>query len=103
MTTPRANPLVGLIGGFPEQLFVVVRWMLAAQLWKQALAAMVLAPLAGFLAFDLGWSPEAAITLNVLTVPLGTLFLALSNLLVPPVVAFSVFVGIVSNSDLAGC
>ena len=77
-----------------------MRWMLTAQLWKQALLAMVLAPLLGFLAFDLDLFPEAAIWLNTITVTFGTAFLVFINLLVPPVVAFSVFVGIVSNSDL---
>ncbi len=88
------------IAGFPEQLFVLVRWMLAAQLWKQALLAMALAPLVGFLAFDLELFPQLATGLNTITVRFGTAFLVLINLLVPPVVAFSVFVGIVSNSDL---
>lgn len=100
MPNARENPLIGLIGGFPEQLFVIVRWMISAQLWKQALAAMLLAPLIGFLAFDLGWFPQAAANVNSVTVTFGTAFLTFINLLVPPVVAFSVFVGIVSNSDL---
>lgn len=94
------NPLAGLIGGFPEQLFVIVRWMISAQLWKQALAAMILAPLVGFLAFDLQLFPQAARALNNVTQMFGTAFLTVINLLVPPVVAFSVFVGIVSNTDL---
>ena len=59
-----ANPLVGLIGGFPEQLFIIVRWMISARLWKQALIAMLLAALLGFLAFDLQWFPEAATAVN---------------------------------------
>ena len=46
--TAKANPLIGVIGGFPERLFVIVRWMITAQLWKQALVAMVLAPFVGF-------------------------------------------------------
>jgi len=100
MTVKRDNPLAGLVGGFPEQLFVLVRWMLAAQLWKQALLAMALAPLVGFLAFDLELFPHVATRVNTITVRFGTAFLVLINLLVPPVVAFSVFVGIVSNSDL---
>ena len=74
--------------------------MLTVQLWKQALLAMVVAPLLGFLAFDLDLFPQAAIRLNTITVTFGTAFLVFINLLVPPVVAFSVFVGIVSNSDL---
>ena len=94
------NPLVGLVGGFPEQLFILVRWMISARLWKQALIAMLLAPLVGFLAFDLQWFPESAIALNEVTLKFGAVFLTFINLLVPPVVAFSVFVGIVSNSDL---
>jgi len=94
------NPLTGLIGGFPEQLYVIVRWMIAVQLWKQALVAMLVALLIGFASFDLGWFPGAATNLNAITVTFGTAFLVLINLLVPPVVAFSVFVGIVSNSDL---
>ena len=101
MSNTRENPLIGLVGGFPEQLFVIVRWMISAQLWKQALVAMLLAPLFGFLAFDLGWFPDAAARLNSITVIFGTIFLTFINLLVPPVVAFSVFVGIVSNSDLS--
>ena len=84
------NPLAGLIGGFPEQLFVIVRWMISAQLWKQALAAMILAPLVGFLAFDLQLFPQAARALNNVTQMFGTAFLTVINLLVPPVVAFSV-------------
>ena len=100
MREKRDNPLAGLVGGFPEQLFVLVRWMLAAQLWKQALFAMALAPLVGFLAFDLELFPRAATALNGVTVRFGTAFLLFINLLVPPVVALSVFVGIVSNSDL---
>ena len=100
MPNARENPLIGLIGEFPEQLFVIVRWMISAQLWKQALVAMLLAPLIGFLAFDLGWFPQAAANMNSVTVTFGTAFLTFINLLVPPVVAFSVFVGIVSNSDL---
>ena len=100
MPNARENPLIGLIGGFPEQLFVIVRWMISAQLWKQALVAMLLAPLIGFLSFDLGWFPQAAANMNSVTVTFGTAFLTFINLLVPPVFAFSVFVGIVSNSDL---
>jgi len=94
------NPLVGLIGSFPEQLFIIVQWMIAAQLWKQALVAMFLAPFVGFLAFDLALFPQTALALNAVTVTFGAAFLTCINLLVPPVVAFSVFVGIVSNSDL---
>ena len=100
MADKSGNPLAGLIGGFPEQLFVVVRWMISAQLWKQALAAMILAPLVGFLAFDLQLFPQTARALNNVTQIFGTAFLTVINLLVPPVVAFSVFVGIVSNTDL---
>ena len=100
MPNARKNPLIGVIGGFPEQLFVIVRWMISAQLWKQALVAMLLAPLIGFLAFDLGWFPQAAANVSRVTVTFGTAFLIFINLLVPPVVAFSVFVGIVSNNDL---
>jgi len=96
----KTNPLIGVIGGFPEQLFVIVRWMIAAQLWKQALGAMLLAPFVGFLAFDLQLFPAAATNLNQFTVRFGGIFLTFINLLVPPVVAFSVFVGIVSNTDL---
>jgi len=101
MADKHDNPLAGLIGGFPEQLVVIVRWMISAQLWKQALLAMLLAPLVGFLAFDLELFPETATAVNNVTVSFGTLFLSFINLLVPPVVAFSVFVGIVSNSDLS--
>ena len=100
MPNEKTNPLIGVIGGFPEQLFVIVRWMIAAQLWKQALGAMLLAPLVGFLAFDLQLFPAAATNLNQFTVRFGGIFLTFINLLVPPVVAFSVFVGIVSNTDL---
>ena len=100
MTDKCNNPLVSVVGGFPEQLFVILRWMLSAQLWAQALVAMALAPLVGFLAFDLGLFPQRATELNALTVTFGTAFLMFVNLLVPPVVAFSVFLGIVSNSDL---
>ena len=101
MPNKRGNPLVGLIGGFPEQLFVIVRWMISAQLWKQALFAMFLAPAIGFLAFDLRLFAQTATALNAVTVTFGTAFLTCINLLVPPVVAFSVFVGIVSNGDLS--
>ena len=100
MLNGKANPLIDVIGGFPEQLFVIVRWMIAAQLWKQALGAMLLAPLMGFLAFDLQLFPAVATELNEFTVRFGGVFLTFINLLVPPVVAFSVFVGIVSNTDL---
>lgn len=84
MIDKRSNPLAGLIGGFPEQLSVLMRWMLTAQLWKQALLAMVLAPLLGFLAFDLDLFPEAAIWLNTITVTFGTAFLVFINLLSLP-------------------
>ena len=94
------NPLAVVIGGFPEQLVEIVQWMISAQLWKQALVSMLLAPLVGFLAFDLGFFPGQAIALNTVSIKFGTAFLMLINLLVPPVVAFSVFVGIVSNADL---
>jgi len=96
----KTNPLISVIGVFPEQLFVIVRWMIAAQLWKQALGAMLLAPLVGFLAFDLQLFPAAANNLNRFTVRFGGIFLTFIDLLVPPVVALSVFVGIVSNTDL---
>jgi hypothetical protein len=55
--TAKANHLIDVIGYFSEQLFVIMRWMIAAQLWKQDLVAMVLVPFVGFLAFDLQLFP----------------------------------------------
>jgi len=55
--TAKANHLIDVIGGFSDQLFVIMRWMIAAQLWKQDLVAMVLVPFVGFLAFDLQLFP----------------------------------------------
>ena len=57
MPTAKANHLIDVIGYFSEQLFVIMRWMIAAQLWKQDLVAMVLVPFVGFLAFDLQLFP----------------------------------------------
>jgi proton glutamate symport protein len=94
------QPLMHLIGSFPEQLVEVIKWMISVQLWLYALIAMGLATVLGVVLLDLGVSPTAAEGLNEMTRHFGSLFLAIINLLVPPVVAFSVFVGIVSNSDL---
>ena len=89
-----------MIGGFPEQLVEIIKWMISFQLWKYALLAMALAIILGIVLLDLDLSPDAADALNRITLVFGRLFLTIINLLVPPVVAFSVFVGIVSNSDL---